>query len=242
MTNSIESAVVNALPVSEIATEAELIATAKSLNASTHFHLKKSAEDFWRMGEVLTDLYERPSVQGRWRQVLKEIGVNHTTENQARRLYAVTTLEALTEYRNKTAALRALGLLAEAIPAKKETPDRATKKVQEPAGKTTTAEVSQSDTIPTMPEAGREETNDAEDRATPIEKGAGAKRAAKKSEPAPSADQDTTPLEVLTQIAARLDYLIKDEIEITPEIVVQIDRAAKALDWLREKGVVHAAA
>ena len=48
-------------------------------------------------------------------------------------------------------------------------------------------------------------------------------------------------LEVLAKIAARLEYMAADQIDITPDHLAQIDRAMHSLASLRAKEVVDAA-
>lgn len=231
-----------AVNIAEAATEAELIDTAKKLTASIQFHLRKSAEDFWRMGEVLYKLHQQPTSKGRWRQILDEIGINPQSANQAERLYQATTLEELALFKNKTAALRALGILAEPTP-KQETPDRTTKEASEPSREAQPGDASQPTITAMSPEPAQEPAPANEDEATPIEKAVNEQaEEQKKPEPVTAAEEPLTPLKVLTQIATRLEYMNGEEIEITPEILAQIDRAAKALDRLRGKEVVHVAA
>jgi hypothetical protein len=221
-------------------TDAELIAAARGLSVSVQFHLRKSVEEFWRLGEALARLHDRPSVKGRWREVLKEIGVNHTTDNHARRLYIRTTMEDLAGYKNKSAALRALGILAEPAPAKKrETPDRASK----PAPKTTDVAQDVGVTVPETPVAGLAAGDEnaqvgggRPDRSNNVDE--------RHPDPAAVAEEDPSPLATLARIAARLEYLVGEDFEITPEVAAQVERvvaAAKRLQ-IRAEGVVRAAA
>ena len=223
-------------------TDDELIAAARELNASFRFHLRKSVQEFWKLGEVLDRLSRRPSAKRRWRKTLKEIGINRQSDNHARRLHAAVNYHGLGKYRNKTHALRDLGILPPAPAKTKERPDGRSKPApvaarSVPAVIEPNAGTASNPSDP--PQVGRPI---AEGRPTSIENGAEGKRAARKAPPIPIADQDPGPLAVLAGIATRLEYLIEEKITITPEVVAQIDRGMKALDVLRGKGVAGAAA
>ncbi len=102
-----------------VASDESLIHAAKELNASYNVHLKRSIEDFWKLGETLSHLHQRRHLQGRWADVLKQIGINLTTDNHARRLYRDSTIEGLAEFKNKTQALRSFGILSTPTPSGK---------------------------------------------------------------------------------------------------------------------------
>ena len=240
----------------EVVTDAELIAAAKDLNASAQSFLRKGVEEFWKLGEALTRLQERPSVKGRWREVLKDIGLNPTSANHAQRFHAAITLEKLAGYRNKTAALRALGILSEATPAKKETADRSSKA----AAKATPAEATVTESAPVVVTPTdtlvNESTSSPDFAATPagennvggrvegigVEAGIG-EGAVDEPRPEPiPAELTVDPLIRITGIADGLEVLISHEFDLTAEFVAQIERAKKSLALLLGKGAYHAAA
>lgn len=237
----------------EVVSDAELIAAAKNLNASAQSYLRKSVEEFWKLGETLTRLQERPSIKGRWREVLKEIGLNPTSANHAQRLYSATTLEKLVIYRNKTAALRALGILAEATSTKKETPDRSSKATAKaaPGGPALANIPSEQGTAASSADftgnivdsnSGKAEvgTKVAEAKESNVEK---KEAEGRRPEPAPAAAEVILdPLTKITRIAANLEYMAADEFDLTAEIAAQVERAKKALDLLLGKGTFCAAA
>ena len=222
---------------SEAITEAELIAAAKGFNRSAQFHLRRSAEEFWRMGEVLESLSQRPAARGRWRQILDEIGINRTSANQAQRLFKEVDLAGLAEYRNKTHALRGLGILKSAtIEATGQAPTRAAgaDRADGPANVLVAGAAPVGVTAADLVVPGKEDAptalnSEAEIRA---EHGLGEVEV-RSDETSPVAVPATDPLTVLAQVAARLEYLVGEEFEITPEVAAQINRLAKASDSLR---------
>ena len=236
------------------ATDESLIDAARELNASYKGHLKRSIEDFWKLGETLSHLFQRRHLQGRWADVLKRVGINVTTDNHARRLYRATTLDGLSEYKNQTEALRSLGILSTPKPSWKvpigSSPEVSDDESEEytgsPGGEQITAE----------PDAGADK-----DRLAKAERSEGRINQSKKRRSVETAqiptdrDNDQTPptieqpvahkaddsLEVLAKIAARLEYLAADVIDVTPDHLAQIDRLLVAIDLIRSKGVVDAA-
>jgi hypothetical protein len=251
-----ESEVENVNTTQEVSDEA-LIDAAKALNASYNGHLRRSVEDFWRLGEKLSSLFQRRHLKGRWADILSEIGINATTDNQARRLFRDTTIDRLSEFKNKTAALRAFGILST------PTPLVEVRSVVSPLASTDKPVA-----ITILP--GREEDADGPDEDNfqpavtipndrPDRKIATAKkRLVIESREQAEDDQDTgsrppisettstlspsDTLEVLAKIAARLEYLAADEIDVTLDHLAQIDRAIQALELLRGKGDAHVVA
>lgn len=216
------------------ASDEALIDAAKSFNESIQGHLQRSVEDFWRMGRALSYLYQRRHLKGRWADILDEIGISTTTDNHARRLYRDTTLESLAEYKNKTAALRALGILSTSVP-KPSPGSTPTPEDQEENGfgadtsvKLPKAAITSKTALVTNHEADNQVEDD--DRTTPI--------ADHHTKAAPAKNNS---LEVLATIAARLELLVAEESAVTIDHLAQIDRAMAALDRLREKGVADAA-
>ena len=235
-------------------TDESLIDAARELNASYKGHLRRSIEDFWKLGKTLSELFQRRHLKGRWADILDEIGINITTDNQARRLFRDSTIEGLAEFKNRTAALRALGILSTPTPSAKVrgissldvSPDQSGEYKGSPGREQITAE----------PDAGADK-----DRLAKAERSEGRINQSKKrrSVETPQVptdrDNDQTPqaieqsvaqkaddsLEVLAKIAARLEYLAADVIEVTPDHLAQIDRLLVAIDLIRSKGVVDAA-
>ncbi len=221
--------------ISAEATDEALIDAAKTLNEAVRGHLRRSVEDFWRMGEALSHVFRRRHLQGRWADILAEIGISTTTDNHARRLYQSTTLDGLAEYKNKTAALRALGILS--------TPSPKTSPGSTPGGEVWgEPELALDHSVKLLGSAARTKTTKvADDEAdNDIEEGdeRNTPTAAHRPTTAPAPDDS---LEVLTKLAARLEFLVSDGIAVTPDHLAQIDRAIRALGLLRRKGVADVA-
>lgn len=216
------------------ASEEALIAAAKSLNETIKGHLRRSAEDFWRMGEALAYLYQRRHPKGRWADILDEIGISTKTDNHARRLYRDTTLEGLAEYRNRTAALRALGILSTPAP-------------KQPQGSTPEVEdrKEQPDSIPGHSVKPRPAFVDRKSRSVKQrevnEVGAKVVRLPPVSAH-PSGHAPGDSLKVLAMVAARLEDLAETEIDVTPDHLVQIDLMLRAIEVIRSNGGAHVAA
>ena len=246
----IENAVLN-----PEATDESLIDAARELNASYKGHLKRSIEDFWRLGETLSHLFQRRHLQGRWADVLERVGINVTTDNQARRMYQATTLDGLSEFKNQTQALRSFGILSTPTPSGKVR-DVSSPEVSHGKSELHTESCDRGQ-ISTNPE---EETGRViaarverpESRINPSKK----RRAVEPAQVPAEMDDDQTPpiarqanvqgtddsLEVLAKIAARLEYLAADVIDVTPDHLAQIDRLLVAIDLIRSKGGAHVAA
>jgi hypothetical protein len=222
------------------ASDESLITAAKSLNASYNGHLRRSIEDFWKLGQTLCHLYQRRHLKGRWADILHEIGISTTTDNHARRLHANSTLDGLVEYKNKTAALRGLGILS--------TPSLPTPVATGDVGRPNTKVDADVTEVSSVPAATRPDS-----KISPVKR-----RSAVEAEgitPASSGGDHGTvaggrlaaqvpddSLEVLAKIAARLEYMAADKIKITTDHLAQIDRAIRALDLIRTKGDAHVAA
>ena len=247
MTNS-ENAVLIAA-----ATDESLIQSAKDLNASYNRHLKRSIEDFWRMGETLSHLFQRRHLQGRWADILAEIEINTTTDNHARRLFQATTIDGLSEFKNKTHALRTFGILSTPMP-KEKTPvvfpsqshdDKPRQSIEsmsrvqisaEPVGAVDGDWLARDE----RPEA-RVVPSKVRRSAEPVN--VPATMGADQTPPIdghPTTREGDDSLEVLAKLASRLEYLAGDVIGITPDHLAQIDRMLLAIDLIRSKGVVDA--
>lgn len=219
------------------ATDEALIDAAKALNEAVRGHLRRSVEDFWRMGEALSHLFRRRHLQGRWADILAEIGISTTTDNHARRLYQSTTLDGLAEFRNKTAALRALGILSKPAPKPSQVSTPEVEGGEEPESPPDHS-VQPRTSAPTKkvaPSVDDEAENKCEvgDDSNPPTAGHQPATA-----PAPSQEDS---LRILAMVAARLEDLARTGIDPTPDHLAQFDRAMEALDRLRGKEVADAA-
>lgn len=230
-----------------VETDAQLIASAKAIHESAQGYLRRATEDFWKLGEALASLFKRNHLHGRWADVLAEIGINRTTDNHARRLHAGITLAGLSEYRNKTAALRALGILS----AKATVEDEPIVE-DEPA-------VGEGLKSPDAAQFGSEidgSAHDSRDRGREVRQavmpiasgkprhdagGSGVAPGAE-AEPSPDGGEEATPLAVLAKVARLLEYLAEGDFAVTPEVLAQVDRADEALSLIRRKEVAHVAA
>ena len=227
------------LPESDVlspeATDESLIQAARQLNASYNGHLKRSIEDFWRLGQTLSRLFQRRHLEGRWADILSDIGINVTTDNHARRLFQATTLDGLSEFKNKTQALRFFGILSTPAPnqPRGSTPGvKGREKPESPPDRSAKLPTS-TPTTKAAPAADKEADNNAEagdDSDLPT--------AGHRPTTSPAPDDS---LKVLAMVATRLEMLVSDRITVTADHLAQIDRAMAALDRLRAKGVAHAA-
>jgi hypothetical protein len=247
-----ESDVENAALTPE-ATDEALILAAKELNASYNGHLRRSIEDFWKLGGTLSHLYQRRHLQGRWADILKQVGINITTDNHARRLHKATTVDGLAKFKNKTQALRFFGILSTPRPSV-EMPIVSSPEASDDESGEYTGSPGEKQISVNYEEAGRTFRTIGErpeSRTTPSNK----RRAVEPAHVTAEMDYDQTPpiasqptvqdaddsLEVLAKIAARLEYLAADRIDITTDHLAQIDRAMHSLASLRAKEVVDAA-
>ena len=235
------------------ATDESLIDTARELNASYKGHLRRSIEDFWRLGQTLSHLFQRRHLQGRWADILAEIGINITTDNQARRLYRDSTIEGLAEFKNKTAALRALGILSTPTPSAKvrgisslDVSPESGEYTGSPGGEQITAEPDGGADRDRLARAERSEgriTKSKQRRSVETAQGPADSKAGQSPPIAGQANVQGTadPLERLAIVAAQMEYLAADLNQVTPDHLAQIDRLLVAIDLIRSKGVVDAA-
>ena len=238
-------------------TDSALITKAKGLNRSIDKYVRKGIEAFWMMGEALGTLYKRRHLQadGKWVSILREIGVSGTTDRNARRFFETCEFADLHLYKNKSDALRKLGIIASPQPIMAAPPKDANPVKESPSAPA----------VPTFGETDREDAgSEADDRFTES-KGtvtvgagvtadnagapAGGRIEAKDGEglrnvknPKPSSQAPADPQETIARIVGLLENLSGDEIEYTPEFAAQVEMASKALDLLRRKGVARAAA
>jgi hypothetical protein len=214
-------------------TDEALIARAKSLNKTMETHLRKGIEAFWKLGEALHFLYQRRHLRpdGRWSSVLKEIGISTTTDNHAQRFYRGCRLEEALTFKNKTAALRALGIMASPEGAKKKQADKATKPTVptapiEPNGNGEDVGNARKDASPT--EGDNDITQEPRDGAKGVEPRV---KDWDKQVPKPGVDKD---LLTLSQIAALLEEVANQGLAPTGNDLAQLDRIAAAVARLKE--------
>ena len=235
------------------ATDESLIDAARGLNASYNGHMKRSMEDFWRMGEALYQLFQRRHLHVRWADVLKQVGINVTTDNHARRLSQATTLDGLSKFKNKTQALRFFGILS-TPPTSAKMPNVASPGASNEESEEYTGSPGGEQISVGLEEGGRARATTAErpeSRVMPSNKRQVVENA---HEYAVREDDQIPPtasranvqgtddsLEVLAKIAARLEYLAADLGEVTPDHIAQIDRMLVAIDLIRSKGGAHVA-
>jgi hypothetical protein len=245
------------LPDSDVlspeATDESLIDAARQLNASYNGHLKRSIEDFWRLGETLSHLFQRRHLKGRWADILSDIGINVTTDNHARRLFQATTLDGLSEFKNKTQALRFFGILSTpttsvkmpVVSSPEASDDESEENSGSPGGEQTSVS-HQENGLARARTAERPERRISESKK---------RRAVEHLQAPDESDDDRTPpsggqptvkgtydsLEVLAKIAKRLEYLAADRIDVTADHLTHIDRMLRASEVIRSKGVVDAA-
>lgn len=213
-------------------TDDALIAKAKGLNRSMERHLRKGIEAFYLLGETLTALYKRRHLHadGRWSVILKEIGISTTTDNHARRLFQSCEFADLANYKNKTEALRALGIIAT-----KEWPERASKPtalVHEQAQAGCGAESIDPRDVPTDDGMTSQENHvEHEDVAPEVGIGVG---------PAPEHDCDRDLL-TLARIATLLESLAEKGLAPSADDLAQLDRIVAVVARMREVAYVAAA-
>ncbi len=199
-------------------TDASLIAQAKGFNKAIDRYVRKGTEAFWLMGQALGTLYKRRHLQvdGRWESILKEIGVSGTTDRNARRFFESCEFADLHLYKNKTEALRKLGIIATLQPTSTAPPKEADAN-------------SQHKSVPAVTSGGSDEKDDRPEASD---------RSAKAMNITTSQDGSLT---VLAQLAARLESLAESGLALDDDHSAQVDRilAAVARLW---KGVAVVAA
>lgn len=220
-------------------TDEALIARAKGLNKQMETHLRKGIEAFYRLGEILVALKKRTHLHadGRWSSILKEVGVSTTTDNHARRFSLSCEFTDLGRFKNKTEALRTLGILATPEGAKKEPADRATKPTaplatNEPDVRGGDVGNGGQDAAP----AGDNGDITQEPRAGAVGKGPQAKGVTN-----PGQTGDDKDLLIISRIAALLEELADKGLAPTADDRAHLDRIAAAVARLKEVGVVAAA-
>ena len=195
-------------------TDASLIAKAKGFNKSIDKYVRKGTEAFWLMGQALGALYKRRHLQvdGRWESILKEIGVSGTTDRNARRFFESCEFTDLHLYKNKTEALRKLGIIATAQPV-----------VATPPKESNAAPAAT--LVPTV--LTPDESNDQEARPEASDRSV-------KSKSTNTPEEGS--LTVLSQLAARLESLADGGMVLDDDHSAQVDRILAAVARLR-KGV-----
>lgn len=229
--------IITAAPIEP--TDEALIARAKGLNKAMERHLRSGIKAFWKLGETLAALYKRRHLHadGRWACMLKQVGISTTTDNHARRFYAGCEFSDLGLYKNKTAALRALGILATPEGVKKDPADRATKltaplATNEPDVRGGDVGNGGQDAAP----AGDDGDFSQEPQAEADGKGPQAKGVN-----TPGQTGDNEDLLIISRIAALLEELADKGLAPTADDLAQLDRIAAAVARLKEVGVVAAA-
>ncbi len=194
--------------------DAALITKAKGLNRTIDKHVHKGIEAFWQMGEALATLFRRRHlhVDGKWNSILKEIGVSGTTDRNARRFYESCEFTDLHLFKNKSDALRRLGIIATPQPVV-ATPPKESKAA--PAATL----------VPAVPTS--EESNDQEARPETSDRSV-------KSKITVPAEHGS--LLLLSQLAARLESLADGGMVLDDDHSAQVDRILAAVARLR-KGV-----
>ena len=235
------------------ATDESLIDAARWLNVSYNGHMKRLMEDFWRISEALYQLFQRRHLHVRWADVLKQVGINVTTDNHARRLSQATTLDGLSKFKNKTQALRFFGILS-TPPTSAKTPDVASPGASNEESEEYTGSPGGEQISVGLEEGGRDRATTAErpeSRVVP----SNTRQAVENANVPVEIDDDETPpiasqptaqktvdsLECLAMVAAQMEYLAADLKQVTPDHLAQIDRLLVAIDLIRSKGVVDAA-
>ena len=200
--------------------DAALITKAKGLNRFIDKYVHKGIEAFWQMGEALATLFRRRHlhVDGKWESILKEIGVSGTTDRNARRFYESCEFSDLHLYKNKSDALRKLGIIATPLPMLAAPPKDSNPVEEAPS----------SPAVPTCDESDQE---DARPQASD--------RSVKSKITVPSEDGS---LLVLSQLATRLESLANGGLVLDEDHSAQVDRILAAVARIRKGVAVVAAA
>ena len=198
-----------------------LVAKARGLNKTMERHVTKGIEAFWDLGEALAQLFKRRHLQenGKWADVLKRINVSTTTDSQARRFFAACCREDVGQYKNKTAALRAMSIIANPEASKTSQSEDGDKGNENEGDK----EIG-NESKPAKADARSkaiEDDRDGNEAGNVGEDGVGR----------PDVDGD---VETLQRLATRLESLAEKNIVITADHGVHLDRILAAVARLRE--------